>query len=78
MPCKDERTKATARGGKHPTSGRINVTYIDTLGRSRRATVTGPGTTSGLKLRVGVHRRLVDNVPAATALNSTNCYVSRI
>lgn len=80
MPSKDERTKASLRGGKLATSGRMNVTFIDGSRNTQRALVLGQGTTSGLKLRVGVGlaRRIVDNVPKKTAHNSTNCYVSRI
>lgn len=79
MPSKDERTRTVARSGKHPTSGRINVIYVNGKRGTQRAVVLGPGSTSGLKLRVGqgLARRIVDNVPAATSRTSVNCYVSR-
>ena len=79
MPSKDERTRATVRNGKHATSGRMNVIFVNGKRGTQRAVVMGPGTTSGLKLRVGqgLARRIVDNVPKQTATNSVNCYISR-
>ena len=80
MAIKDVRTKATALKGKHKTSGRMRVVYVDAKGRTREAKVLGQGTASGLKLQLmmGIKRTIIDNVPKATAANSTQAYISRI
>lgn len=75
MPCKDERSAATAT--KLKTAGKKNVHYIDSKGRSRNAIIVGQGTSSGLKIRVPSLRLTIDNVPAASAPGSVSCYFSR-
>lgn len=82
MPVRDERTRATTRVGKHQTTGRMNVIYRDTKGNSALAAVVGPGTGSGLKLRIGSRNggsvgKVVDNVAAATTPKQTNVYFAR-
>jgi hypothetical protein len=78
MALVDRRAKAQVSAGKHKTSGRMAVTYVDAKRRTRAATVLGPGTSSGLKLQLAdIGRTILDNVPAATTRTSTNCYVSR-
>ena len=80
MAIKDARTKATATKGKFRSAGRMRVVYVDAKGRTREAKVLGPGTTWGLKLQImsGAKRSIIDNVPKATAANSTQAYISRI
>ena len=79
MPMKDRRAKATVGKGKHRSSGKMRVTYIDAKGRTREALVLGAGTTSGLKLQItSGKRRIIDNVAKATAMNSVNAYVDRL
>jgi hypothetical protein len=79
MSTKDLRPNATVRGGQLATSGSMTVTFVGVRKRTSRATVMGPGTTSGLKLRVHDTNpsRTVDNVPKQTTLNQINCYVYR-
>lgn len=80
MPLKDARTKATATKGKLKSAGHMRVVYVDAKGRTREAKVLGPGTASGLKLQImsGAKRSIIDNVPKATAVNSTQAYITRI
>jgi len=82
MPLKDHRTRIStvATKGRLPTSGRYHVEYRDVSGKKLSATVIGPGTSSGLKLNIDTHvnTRIIDNVPAATSLKSTNAYFSRL
>ena len=80
MAIKDARTKATATKGKFKSAGRMRVVYVDAKGRTREAKVLSQGTTSGLKLQLmsGVKRTIIDNVPMATAANSTQAYITRI
>jgi hypothetical protein len=54
-------------------SGKVNVRYRDAKGTTRQAIVVGPGTTSGLKIRVRFVG-IFDNVPLATSPNQTNVY----
>jgi hypothetical protein len=76
------RTFATARassgkGKAISNSGSITVSYRDTKGRRHDAVVVGPGTSSGLKLRIrgqGSAIRVIDNVALGTARNQTNVY----
>lgn len=82
MPTRDERTRATTRAGKNQTAGRQNVSYRDVNGKSQDASVLGPGTGSGLKLRLASRNgngtaEIVDNVAAATSAKQTNVYFSR-
>jgi hypothetical protein len=76
MATVDQAAAATARLGKHQTSGSIVVGYRDTNGRTRNAKVLGPGGTSGVKLQVIVTGEIIDNVAAATAKNQTGVYFS--
>lgn len=78
MPLKDNRTSAGTRDGKFATSGRRDVVYRDTAGRSWDALVVDQGTASGLLLRItSDNGRQVDNVAKATTMKSTNAYFSR-
>lgn len=82
MPHRDVRVQAAAKAGKLPTAGRMNVIYRGSDGGSRAATVIGPGSVSGLKLRIGSRMGTtlpdtIDNVAAATAAKQTNVYFSR-
>jgi len=67
---------AAATGKGMVDQGHVEVVYRDTKGRSVRALVMGPGSASGLKLKI-FNRLLpvvVDNVPAATGVKQTNVY----
>lgn len=74
MPNLDMRTATTNR---RKFVGQRVVTYIDSKGRSRNATVLGAGTTSGLKIKVGSTGQILDNVVKGTAEGSVNCYRAR-
>lgn len=82
MPVRDERVRAGVRTGKHPTAGRLTVSYRDINGKSKDALVLSQGSVSGLKLRIGSRmgdgqQEIVDNVAAATTAKQTNVYFSR-
>lgn len=84
MPHRDDRTKATASAGKHRTSGRLNVTYRNAAGKTFQAVVVGPGTGSGLLLKLRFPANAftagvttLDNVPAATTPKTNSAYISR-
>lgn len=84
MPLQDLRTKATAQNGKMETAGRMNVIYRNAAGKSFAAVVTGPGTSSGLKLTLRnpaasttPGATVLDNVPVATTPKSVSAYFAR-
>lgn len=70
----------TVRSTKTPTAGRRSVVYRATSGKTFEGKVLGAGSVSGLKLELvsmyGKSRasRIVDNVPKATTMKSTNAY----
>jgi hypothetical protein len=67
------------RTGKHRSAGKVTVKYRNVDGMTQNATVLAMatnGTTNNLKLLIGSgpYRRIVDNVPLATARNQTGVY----
>jgi hypothetical protein len=70
------------RTGKMRTSGKLTVRFRNVDGNTLNATVLGQSTDAvagKLKLLVssGPARRIVDNVPVATARNQTNVYFNQ-
>jgi hypothetical protein len=78
MPLKDKRTEV-ATHLQYASSGNRAVHYRDTKGHTFIATVLGPGTSSGLKLKLDAYNTVTvkDNVAAATTVKSTNAYFTR-
>jgi hypothetical protein len=83
MPLQTVKTAGTQPAiDKRPNSGRRTVVYRRTSGKTEEALVIGPGTNSGVKLRL-VSRRpkvVVDDVAKATAMKgagSTGVYFTR-
>ena len=58
-------------------SGRQTVNWRDAKGIRRDAIVIAKGTTSGLRLFIVGQDRIVDNVPAMTAIKGVNVYDAR-
>jgi len=57
------------------------VIYRGANGRTLAATILGPGSSSGAKLRLGSRigtGKIVDNVAAGTARTQTNVYFNRV
>jgi hypothetical protein len=76
MPNTDLRARLVAHL-EFLTAGKRAVTYIDAKGRSRAATVTGQGTSSGVKLRVAHPKTDLDNVAVCSTEGSVSCYRAR-
>lgn len=82
MPClvkvTDGKDRPAAIGLKLSRgSGRQTVNYRDAKGMRRDAIVIAKGSVSGLRLWVVNQDRIVDNVPAMTAVKNTNVYDGR-
>lgn len=79
MPIIDLRARIPATG-RRKTAGYWRVSYKDTNGKIFAATVVGPGSGSGLKLRLPNRifgSKIIDNVAVMTVRTQTNVYFDR-